>query len=221
MSADPEFSGLKGQYSDVPEGVWTRMRHSWLNMRAVTRKLLDEAPSEGRLIFYLVMSDLIFFLSWTFKTVVVPVTQETDGPLPEDPGLRLVLVLILALLVRTAMFYLASVVVWVMCRGVGGDGNWRDTKAGMFWGSLVSAPYGFAAAIVTVLLLQVEGTLISSELAVLIPFVIAMLPFVWYISAGVSEAHRFTQSIVLFVVLSIVVFGIITALILLNLESFA
>lgn len=216
MSADPEFSGLKGSYDDVAEGVWSRVLRSWTNMAGVTRKLIDEAPSEGRIIFYLVMSDLIFFLSWTFKTVVIPAMEGT----PETPVV-IGMWLLVALMVRTALFYLASVLVWVMCKGVGGEGTWRDTKSGMFWGSLVSAPFGFAAAILTVLLLQVDGTGISNEWAVLLPFILAMLPFVWYISGGVSEAHRFSQPYVLFIVLSIVVFGIITFLILVNLESLA
>ena len=216
MSADPEFSGLKGHYDDVAEGVWVRIQHSWTHMGKVTRKLIDEAPSEGRLIFYLVMSDLIFFLSWSFKTIVVP-AMESDLDTPFIIGIWL----LVALMVRTAAFYLASILVWVMCKGVGGQGNWRDTKAGMFWGSLVSAPFGFVAALLTVGLLQVDASVLSNQWAVIIPFLLAMVPFVWYIANGVSAAHRFTQPYVLFIVLSIVVFGIITALIILNLESLA
>ena len=216
MSADPEFSGLKGTYDDTAEGVWTRIWKSWTDMAGVTRKLIDEAPSEGRLIFYLVMSDLVFFLSWTFKTVIIPALEGT----PDTPVV-IGLWLLVALMVRTALFYLASVLVWVMCIGVGGQGNWRDTKSGMFWGSLVSAPFGFAAAFLTVGLLQVGPEVISNQWAVILPFLIAMIPFVWYISGGVSEAHKFSQPYVLFIVLSIVVFGIITALIIFNLESLA
>ena len=214
MSTDPEFSGLKGTYDDAPEGVWLRVWRSWIDMAGVTRKLIDEAPSEGRLIFYLVMSDLIFFLSWTFKTVITPAME--DAP---DTPVVIGIWLLVALMVRTALFYLASVLVWVMCIGVGGQGNWRETKAGMFWGSLVSAPFGFVAAFVTVGLLQVGSDMISNEWAVIIPFILAMLPFVWYIASGVSAAHKFTQPYILFVVLSIIIFGIITALIILNLES--
>ena len=216
MSADPEFSGLKGHYSDIPEGVWTRMRHSWVDMAGVTRKLIDEAPSEGRLIFYLVMSDLIFFLSWTFKTIIFP-AMESELDTPFIIGLWL----LGALMVRTAAFYVASVIVWIMCAGVGGKGDWRDTKAGMFWGSLVSAPFGFAAAVLTVFLLQLDGAGVSDIWAVIIPFLLAMVPFVWYISSGVSAAHKFTQPFVLFIVLSIVVFGIITFLIITQISNFS
>ena len=214
MSVDPEYSGLKGTYTDDADGVWKRIRNSWVNMRSGTRQLLDEAPSEGRLIFYLVMSDLIFFLSWTFKTVIFPAIEGTP-----DAPVAIGIWLVIALMVRTALFYLASVIMWVMCKGVGGSGTWRDTKAGMFWGSLVSAPFGFVAAFLTVGLLQLDATLLSSSMAVLIPFILAMLPFVWYIAAGVTEAHEFSQPYVLFIVLSIVVFGIITALILTQLDS--
>ncbi|MEM0976741.1 MAG: YIP1 family protein [Pseudomonadota bacterium] len=216
MSMEPEFAGLKGTYTDQADGIFSRMRKSWTDMEGVTRRLIDEAPSEGRLIFYLVMSDLIFFLSWTFKTVIFPAMEDTP-----DAPLVVGIWLLIALMVRTGMFYCASVIVWIMCKGVGGEGNWRDTKAGMFWGSLVSAPFGFLAALVTVVLLQFDESVISSGWAVVIPFLLAMVPFVWYISSGVSAAHKFTQSYVLFTVLSIVTFGIIVALIIFNLESLA
>ncbi|MEM9716432.1 MAG: hypothetical protein AAF826_07935 [Pseudomonadota bacterium] len=221
---DSEYSGLKGVYDDEAIGVWARVQASWLDMRGMTRSLLDQAPSEGRLIFYLVISDLVFFLSWTFKTLIFPSEDSNffavnDGAV-ETPILIFILLLV-ALMVRTALFYVASVLVWIMCKGVGGQGNWRDTKAGMFWGSLVSAPFGFLAALLTIAILQFGSGYVSDAWAVVAPFILAMLPFVWYISAGVSESHKFTQSFVLFIILSIVVFGIIVALILLNIDALA
>ncbi|MEO0343443.1 MAG: hypothetical protein AAF198_08395 [Pseudomonadota bacterium] len=216
MSIESEAAMADGPYQDQAMGLWARVHKSWTDMRGLTRYLLNQSPSEGRIIFYLVLSDLIFFLSWTLKTVIFPGLEAApDAPVIIGAWL------LIALMVRTALFYAASSIVWVMCKGVGGEGSWRDTKAGMFWGSLVSAPFGFVAALLTILLLETGGAGLSDAWAVIIPFLLAMVPFVWYISAGVSEAHRFSQSVVLFVVLSIVVFGIIVALIMFNLESLA
>ena len=212
---DSEFSGQRGVYIDGKASIFARVWAALKDMRGSTRRLIDEVPSEGRIIFYLVLSDLIFFLSWTLKTLIYPTS--TSDTAPVVIGLWLVI----ALMVRTAMFYMSSVIVWVMCKGVGGTGSWRDTKAGMFWGSLVSAPYGFAAALLTILLIQFEGDSMTQIWAVLIPFLLAMVPFVWYISAAVSEAHRFTQSVILFTVLSIIVFGIILIPMYFNIESLA
>ena len=212
---DSEFTSQRGKYIDENAGLFARLATSTYDMRKGTRRLIDEKPSEGRIVFYLIISDLIFALSWSLRTLVFP----TETNASQDVPVIIALWLIGAIMVRTAIFYICSIPVWFMCANIGGEANWCETKAGMFWGSLVSAPFGFLAAILTMVLIAFEGHNLSDQWAVLIPHLISLIAFLWYISAGVTEAHNFKTPSILFTVLSIIIFGIYIVLITLNIES--
>lgn len=165
-----------------------RVLDSWKDMRKATRRLIDEDPSETRLLFYILMSDLIFFLSWSLKAVVSP-TENASDFLPTDVGLWL----IVALFARTGVVYLFSMVLGAAMRISGGRAGWKATRAAVFWGSFVAAPFGLLFALITVTFAALESVIpvLSTDLISQAPYWLSLIPFVWFISAGLAEAHEF------------------------------
>ncbi|MGE4610550.1 MAG: YIP1 family protein [Paracoccaceae bacterium] len=203
MVTDPENTKFKagyGVYQSDQASFAARIVDAWKDMPASTRRLIDEHPSEARLLFFVLLSDLIFFLSFSVKIVVSP-TSIAESALPDDVALLLVI----ALLLRTAIIYVFSMVLGVVLRAFGGTGSLKDTRAGVFWGSFVSAPFEVLAAILTVGMASMEDTLpfLSSETLSLAPLWLGLLPYIWFVSAGATSAHGFKRFTPLFAALSL------------------
>ena len=169
-------------------------------MPASTRRLIAERPSEARLFFFVLLSDLIFFLSFSVKTVVSP-TSMAESILPNDVALLLVV----ALMMRTAIIYVFAIVLGLILRAFGGTATLKDTRAGVFWGSFVSAPFEILAAILVVAMASFEGSLpfLSGETVSLMPLWLGLLPYIWFVSAGATSAHGFKRFFPLFAALSL------------------
>jgi len=197
---DNVFQTGIGTYQTEHSGLAMRILDAWKNMRASTQRLIDENPSEGRLLFYILLSDMVFFLSWSLKAVVAPTLGAKDL-LPAEIGLWL----IVALFARTAVVYLFSVVLGSVMRIIGGTGSWKSTRAGVFWGSLVAAPFGFLFAVVTVAFASLETSFpfLKGEIISQAPYWLSLIPFVYFISAGVAQAHGFKQTFPVFAGMSI------------------
>lgn len=201
-SANPldGFDGEKAIFVEERSNLGDRVVDSWRDMRGATRRLIAERPDEHRLLFYVLLSDMVFFLSWALKTVVAPVSGVADR-LPLEIGLWL----IGALLVRTAAMYLFSFLVWGGARLCGGQGSWKATRCGVFWGALVAAPFGLLMALVTVSMSWLEPMfpVLREEWVALPPYWISLVPFIWFISQGLAEAHGFVRNSVSFMVMSV------------------
>ncbi|MCF6272542.1 MAG: YIP1 family protein [Rhodobacteraceae bacterium] len=189
------FSTDIGTYQTKRNGLAARVYDAWSDMRASTRRLIGENPSEGRLLFYILLSDMVFFLSWSLKAVVAPTLGARDL-LPAEIGIWL----IVALFVRTGAIYLFSMVLGLVARIFGGEGSYKDTRAGVFWGSFVAAPFGLLFAMITVLFASLETAipLLQDEFISQAPYWLSLIPFVYFISGGVAEAHRFKQTFPVF-----------------------
>ncbi len=194
------FSTGIGTRQTNRSGLAARVVDGWKDMRASTRRLIEENPTEGRLLFYILLSDMIFFLSWSLKAVVAP-SSAAQNMLPAEIGL----ILIGALFMRTFSVYMFSILLWVIAKVFGGTGSAHDTRAGVFWGSFVAAPFGLFFAIVTVGITSLEhsfpmlqGSLISQA-----PYWLSLIPFVYFISAGVAEAHQFKFTFPMFAGLTV------------------
>lgn len=185
-----EFDVTHGRFNDDRSSLGARILQAWGDMRTSTRRVIDEDPSEARLLFYVLLSDIITFLSWTLKSVVVP-SSEAATRLP----VAISLYLILMLMGRTASMYVFAGAAGAVCRLFGGSARWRDTRAGVFWGALVAAPFGLVMALVSVgmSLLEDRIPVLGTETLVIAPYWLSMLPFVWFISAGLAEAQRFER----------------------------
>ncbi len=199
-------------FQDERTGWGARIIDAWRDMRASTRRMIEEGPSEARLLFFVLISDLIFFLSWSIKIVVAPTAAAVEA-LPRDSALLLVG----ALLLRTATVYVFAILVGLGLKALGGKGTLKDTRVGIFWGAFVASPFGLLAAVITFLMAKSEGFMpfLANETISLMPLWIGLLPYVWFVSAGAAEAHKFRKVFPLFAGLSIIlVTGMMAALIL-------
>ncbi len=198
-----EYAGL-GVYQDKRNGMGARILDAWRDMRASTRRLIEENPSEHRLLFWVLFSDLIFFLSWSLKTVVAPVSGVAER-VPLEIGLWL----IAALFFRTACMYAFSLVVWLSAKTFGGNGSWKAVRVGVFWGALVAAPFGFLMALVTVMMSWLEPIfpVLREEWIALPPYWISLVPFIWFISQGIAESNGFKRNSISFMVMSVIALG--------------
>lgn len=179
-----------------------RISDSWRDMRKATRRLIDERPSEPRLLFYVLMSDVVFFLSWSLKAIVKPSNIFVDKADPRVIGV----VLIAALLFRTSAMYFFSAILYQGAKMFGGKGTWQETRCGVFWGALVAAPFGLLFAVITVLFTYLEPyfPIFGADWIALPPYWLSLIPFIWFISQGLAEAQRFKTSSVSFQIMSVI-----------------
>jgi len=194
-----------GVYEDGRSNLFERITDAWRDMRHSTHRLVLEDPSEARLFFYVLMSDMIFFLSWSAKTVLSP-TASASGRLPEEVGLWL----IVALACRSLAMYVFSILLGCGARVLGGQGSWRDTRLAVFWGALVAAPFGFFFALVTVLLASLEHQVpfLGKDAIMLAPYWMSLVPFVWFISAGLAEVHSFKRTHTVFAGMALIAIAV-------------
>ena len=208
---DPETGALPEvhlsdvQVAEEPEEsrampLHKRVFSAWSDMRASTRTLIDEKPSEARLIFFVLLSDVIFFLARTLSLVVAPAAV-TEEKLPLDIAFWLIGVFVL----RTATLYVFSGIVGFIGRSLGGTGSWRDTRAAVFWASLVAAPVGVLGALLGAGLghLSEIMPIFATTPFVIGPLVLGPVAFVWFISASVAEAHGTKRTSLVFIAFSI------------------
>lgn len=177
-----------------------RVMGAWSDMRASVRALIDERPSEARLLFFVMLSDVIFFLARTLSLVVAPVAA-TQKLLPMEIGVWL----IAAFVLRTATLYVFSAIVCVVARAIGGTGTWRETRTAVFWASLVAAPVGVVGALLGAGLghLSTIMPVFATDPFVIGPLVLGPVAFVWFISASVAEAHGARRTSPVFIAFSV------------------
>lgn len=201
MSTQPDvYEGVAGSFSIKRSSMLERIFDAWKDMRASSRRLIGENPNEGRLVFMVLLSDLIFFLSWTIKTIVAPISSAAEL-IPAQIGLFLVG----ALMVRTPFMYLFSMIVFLFAKLFKGQGTWYETRVCVFWAALVSAPFSFIAALVTVGMYGLEDyvPLFREEWISLPPYWLGLIPFVWLISEGITESHKFKNSSPVFMIMTL------------------
>ncbi len=194
------FTSGDGVFREDRTSLKDRIWDAWRDMRASTRRMIAENPSEARLLFFVLMSDLILFLSFAVKTVVSP-NSVMSSILPDNVALLLVV----ALLFRTLSVYVFALVVSLILRIFGGTGTFRATRIGIFWGTFVAAPFELFSAVITFFMARLEGVMpfLGGEMISLAPLWIGLLPYVWFVSAGATEAHGFKKVFPLFVSMSI------------------
>lgn len=190
-----------GVYQEGRNNLYERISDAWTDMRLSTQRLVAEKPSEARLFFYVLMSDLIFFISWSLKTVVAP-TMIATTKLPTEIGLWLVI----ALFCRSFAMYFFSILLGSASRVMGGVGTWRETRTAVFWGALVAAPFGFLFAVITVVLASLEPMFpfLGADLIALPPYWLSLIPFVWFISAALAEVHGFKRTETVFAAMALI-----------------
>ena len=165
-----------------------RIFDAYADMRSSTRSFIETRPSEARLLFLALLSDVIFFLARSISMVVAP-PVEVQASLPEFVGLGV----IIAFLVRTSLFYIIAMAATSVSRLFGGKGGWYETRCGVFWAALVSAPIEVVGAIMTVLVVYLRPDIgfLNNSWFVEMPYFIGPIAFGFFLSAGVAEAQGF------------------------------
>ena len=189
-SADDYMPSISADRERDRNSLGQRIWDSWKDMRAATRRLIEESPSEHRLLFFVLLSDMVFFVSWALKTVVSPVSG-VEKYVPLEIGVWL----IGALMLRTAAMYLFSLGTWGVCRMRGGTGSWKATRCGIFLGALAAAPLGLFMAILTVMMswLEKDYPFLGQQIVAIPIYWIGLVPFLWLLSLGIAEAHGFKR----------------------------
>ena len=177
-----------------------RILDAYVDMRWSTRSLIDSAPPDARLFFLALLSDVIFFLARSLSMVVAP-PEEVAHALPTQVGLGLVV----AFLIRTSFFYVASVIARIVSIPFGGKGGWYETRCAVFWAALVSAPIELVAALLTILVvyLRPAAPFLDTEWLIEAPYFVGPIAFGFFLSAGVAEAQGFRYTYKVMAVLAV------------------
>ncbi|MEL6210123.1 MAG: hypothetical protein AAFR44_08060, partial [Pseudomonadota bacterium] len=107
--------------------------------------------------------------------------------------------------------YLFSGATAFVCRLFGGKGSWRDTRAGIFWASLVAAPIGVLGAILVIVMGVFAPTLpfLADPMVQLPAQLIGVIAFVFFVSASVAESHGFKNTSPIFIAFSLLTVAIL------------
>ena len=174
---------------------------AWFYMAKSTQRLINQSPSELYLLSLLMLSNIAFFLSWTMKAVIVP----------NSAGISLVstgigALFLLSMVVRTCAMYVFAMVPAAVCHFFGGTGSFENTRLAVFWGAFVTAPFGIAAAVLSVIFtnLSLYFPIFKASWISMPPYWIGTLPFVWFISVAVARTQGFSRTSPLFLSMSVV-----------------
>ncbi|MDH3667057.1 MAG: YIP1 family protein [Paracoccaceae bacterium] len=166
-------------------GLVSRVLGAWADLRGSMRGELTRGPSEGRLLFYVVLSGLIWFAGRAVLLAWGP-----KGPtLTPDEFRRLIgAALVSSVFYRTIALYVVAALAGAVARAFGGAGSWRDSRAAVFWGSLVAAPAILAATMFSLLLTGAPGR--AAEIASML----GAIASAWVLAHCLAEAHGFAST---------------------------
>ena len=168
--------------------IW-RVLAAWADLRGSMRAELDRDPSEGRLLYYVVLSGLVWFLGRAALLSWGPIAPSLTA---EMFRARIAAELVSAVFFRTLAFYALAAVACAIARAAGGTGGWRESRAALFWAALVAAPAILAAHLLSVLLTGVPGQ------AGAVAGMLGALAVGWTTAHCVAEAHAFTSPLRVF-----------------------
>lgn len=181
-----------------------RILDAYVDMRRSTRAFIEIGPSEARLLFLALLSDVIFLMARSLSMVIAP-PQEVATALP----LKFGAVLIVAFLLRTSIFYVSAALATAGSRVFGGRGSWYETRCAVFWAALVSAPVEVFGAAVSVTLTAIRRNApgFEGDWLVEAPYYFGPIAFGYFLAAGVAEAQGFRYTWRVMAALAIIGFG--------------
>ncbi|MCL5775894.1 hypothetical protein M1105_02620 [Limibaculum sp. FT325] len=175
----------------------------WADMRGSMRGLLAEAPSEGRLLFLAMLSGLVAFLSGVAGLWLDPAAARIP---PDELTARVAANFVGAVFFRTLALYGLAGIAGLAARAAGGHGDWRASRAAVFWSALAAAPVGFAATLADGFGPNGEGwaAIFIQSLA---PVALAVA-----LSWCLAEAHGFRRAGLVFLGVSLAAIGAVAAI---------
>lgn len=183
-----------------------RILDAYSDMRSSTREFIKTKPSEARLLFLALLSDVIFLLARSISMVVAP-PPDVQASLPQYIGLGIVI----AFLARTSLFYVFAIIAKAVSVPFGGKGGWYETRCAVFWAALVSAPVEIVGSAMTVAAVYLGSSMpfFNSTLLTETPYFIGPIAFGFFLAAGVAEAQGFRYTYRVMAVLAILGIGLI------------
>ena len=175
--------------------IW-RVLAAWADLRGSLRYELARRPTEGRLLYYAVLSGLVWFLG---RTVIASWGPLAPTYTPEHFRALIAAEFVASVFFRTLALYVVAAVAGWIARKAGGTGNWRESRAALFWAALVASPAILAAHLLSVLLTGVPGR--ASEIA----DALGGLAFGWVAALCIAEAHRFHSAWRVFALMVLIV----------------
>ncbi len=194
------ITDTQNEAKNLRPSVTVRFARSFFDMRATTLELISERPSEARLLLLVLLSDMIFTLSWALKTLIAPTAAATAMM-----GTDVVLWLMVALMLRTTAIYALALVVGVVFKVFGGKATLHETRVGVIWGVFVAAPIGLIISEFAVIINQYDGSIafLQSQGIQMTPYWLGMVPFVWFVSKGAAAANRIENAVPIFATLAV------------------
>ena len=181
-------------------GLLWRVLSAWADLRHSMRAELKRQPTEGRLLYYAVLSGLIWFLGRAALLAWGPLAPTLA---PAEFRARLAAELVSSVFFRTLALYVLAAVGGAIARAAGGRGSWRDSRAALFGAALVAAPAILAAHLLSVLLTGVPGQ------AGAVAGMLGAVAFGWVTAQCIAEAHGFASGARVLAVIAVLVAALI------------
>lgn len=187
--------------------VW-RVLSAWADLRGAMRAELDRGPTEGRLLYYAVLSGLIWFFGRAALLAWGPLAPTLA---PTEFRARIAAELVTSVFFRTLALYALAALAGALARAAGGLGSWRESRAALFWAALVAAPAILAAHLLALLLSGGPGQ------AAALAGMLGALAFGWAAAQCLAEAHGFTSGARVLAAMAALVTGLVGAIYLIGL----
>jgi len=158
---------------------------AWADLRGSMRAELAREPGEARLLYYAMLSGLLWFLGRAALLAWGPAAPV----MPEDEFVGSVTAAFVgAVFFRTLALYGLAGIAGLIARKAGGRADWRETRAAVFWAALVAAPVTLGATLLAVLLADVPGEAAPAAQ------MLGAIAFAWALAHCLAEAHGFARA---------------------------
>ena len=174
-----------------PQGLVDRIARTFREPRCAARFEIDTA-NEPRLLFYAVAASLFHVLGAIGSQILTP-----DPEAAADFDQWATTQVVIGAFFRPLGLYGAAARVGLICRGFGGSGGWRDTRAAFFWSGLAAAPAALALTLAAAGAVAMGG---APAWVGGLGGVAGGLVWAVLLAPGLAEAHGFRSGLRVFAV---------------------
>jgi len=160
-------------------GLLWRMLSAWAGLRASMRAELDRDPSEGRLLFYAMLSGCIWLVGKLMALTFGPLAPT----LTSDEFMAYASADVASVFFLTLLLYGLAALGHAVAKAAGGFGSWRQSRAALFWAMLVAALPALMAQLIALLMVDLSGQ--AERVAGSVGALIAG----WAAACCIAEAH--------------------------------
>lgn len=190
-------------------GFLVRTVRAFFNMQETTEKLLQQHPSEARLLLLVLISDVMFALSWTIKDVFL-----SSSPSSATLGSDLMMWIVLTIMMRTMLIYAMALVIGVVFKFMGSKVTIQETRIGVIWGVFIAAPIGLLMSELVAMIdwMGFDFAILQGQGIQSLPYWLGMIPFLWFVSKGAAVANRVNNTLPVFVAMTATAVAIASSL---------